>query len=356
MRDDTISLRQMGAVLFLALFALGTELLPERLAASGGAGWLCPLLAGAIAVGLGALLLWRGHPRRLAERLCRHGWAGRAAVWAFLLWGVVLTAAHAGRIGGRLSDSLHASPVWLSAAALLLAGWMAAGGLPAFARACEIFALAVGTAFALIVLFGAFRLRWDLVLLWRREELAQVPGGAVSTLGAVAAGGYALFLAGDVAREEGWERRLLRRMGWLFGLLGAAMLLVLGRLGAALTGQIDRAFFQMVSGLGFQGAFQRLEELASALWILGDVALLGLLLLCLRRLLANGLGRAERPAQGWILTGAVFLLSMDAAFWDRVLAGQLLPVGNLIAGALMAACLFVPGEETKKEKKFSKKA
>ena len=356
MRDDTISLRQMGAVLLLVLLTLGTELLPERLAACGGAGWLCPLLAGAAAVGLGALLLRRGRPRRLAERLCSHGWAGRAAVWAFLLWGMVLAAALAGRIGGRLSDSLHASPVWLSAAALLLAGWMAAGGLPAFARACEIFALAVGTAFALIVLFGGLRLRWDLVLLWRWEELAQVPGGALTTLGTVAAGGYALFLAGDVAHEEGWQRRLLRRMGWLFGLLSAALLLVLGRLGAALTGQIDRAFFQMVSGLGFQGAFQRLEELASALWSLGDAALLGLLLLCLRRLLANGLGRAERPVQGWILTGAVFLLSMDTAFWGRVLAGRLLPVGDLIAGALLAVCLFVPGKGTKKEKNFSKRA
>ena len=140
MRDDTISLRQMGAVLFLALLTLGTEQLPERLVASGGAGWLCPLLAGAAAVGLGAILLRWGRPQRLAERLCSHGAPGRTAVWAFLLWGIVLTAAQAARIGGRLSDALHASPVWLGAAALLLAGWMAAGGLPAFARACEIFA------------------------------------------------------------------------------------------------------------------------------------------------------------------------------------------------------------------------
>ena len=56
MTDRTISLRQLMTVLFLALFPLGTEQLPGRLSAVGAAAWLCPILAGGIAVALVALL------------------------------------------------------------------------------------------------------------------------------------------------------------------------------------------------------------------------------------------------------------------------------------------------------------
>lgn len=142
----------------------------------------------------------------------------------------------------------------------------------------------MGFGFFLIFLFGVFRLQWDEVLLWNWQELSQVPQGVFTAGGTVAAGGYVLFLLGDVRPEEKSRGTVMRRLGGLFLLLGAGMLLVLGRLGADLAAQINRPFFQMVSGLGFEGAFQRLEELASALWVLGDAALLGLLLLCLRRL------------------------------------------------------------------------
>ena len=54
MKDRTISLRQLMTALFLALFPLGTEQLPGRLSAVGAAAGLCPLLAGGIAVALGA--------------------------------------------------------------------------------------------------------------------------------------------------------------------------------------------------------------------------------------------------------------------------------------------------------------
>lgn len=50
-------------------------------------------------------------------------------------------------------------------------------GAAAFARACEVFALAVGFGFFLIFLFGVFRLQWDEVLLWNWQELSQVTRG-----------------------------------------------------------------------------------------------------------------------------------------------------------------------------------
>lgn len=359
MTDTKISLHQFMTILFLALLPLGTERLPGRLSSVGAAAWLCPLLAGVVAVALAALvgrkpLLGQG---ALLENLTRR-WGGRmvrVAAGLFLLWGLYLTAAHAARIGSRLSDSLRASPLLITGAALLLAGWMASGGLPAFARACEVFALAVGFGFFLIFLFGIFRLRWDYVLLWDWQELAQLPQGALSAGGTVAAGGYLLFLLGDVRPEPKAKGRVLRRLGELFLLLAAGVLLVLGRLGPELAAQVNRPFFQMVSGLGFEGAFQRLEELASALWVLGDVALLGLLLLVLRRLAARVLARREGKGLGWVLTALVFAGSLPVSYWNQVLAGALLPAGNLVALGLLALCLGRQGKNAKNLKKFEKR-
>ena len=263
----------------------------------------------------------------------------RGFALVLLAWGLFLTGAQGARIGERLAQSLRASPLLLTAAVLALAGWLVAKGLPAFARTGEIFGLAVGAGFVLIVLFGVFGVAWDRVILWDWAALEEVPGGALSAAGTLAAGGYALLLLGQV-RPEGKQKQVLRRkLGVLFGSLAVGMLLVVGRLGAGLTGQIDRPFFQMVSGLGVEGAFQRLEELASALWVLGDVALLGFLLLCMRRLLAVLAGREESSGLGWIVTGGSFLLALPLAHGRGIEVLSVVPVGNLIAMGVMSLCL-----------------
>lgn len=356
MTDRKISLGQGLTVLFLALLPLGTEGIPASLWQAGAAAWLCPLLAGAVGIGVAALLsrrpvLGRGDlGEQIAKRWGRR--AGRGLAALFFLWGLYVTTAHAARIGGRLSDGLRASPVLLTAVVLVLAGWLAAGGVPAFARACEIFVLAVGFGFGLILLFGAFRLEWSQVLLWDWGELAQVPRGAASTIGVLAVGGYLLFLLGDIRPEQRSRRRVLLRLGTLFVLLAGAMVLVLGRLGAPLAAEIDAPFFQMVSGLGFEGAFQRLEGLVSALWVLGDVVLVGLLLLCLGRLLAQVTGRREDRRLGWIAAGLAFLGSLNGAYWNKVLAGPVLPVGNLVALGVLVVCLVGVREKKEKIKKI----
>ena len=352
MTEGKISLGQLMTVFTLAVFALGTEMLPARLAGAGSAAWLCPLAAGAVAVLLAALvgrrpILGQGDLTRTMEKKVGK-YPARVLLLLFLAWGLFLTSAQAARIGSRLSDSLRASPALVTAAVLVLLGWVVAGGLPAFSRACEIFALAVGFGFFLIFLFGVFRLRWDLVLLWRPEELKQVPLGAFTAAGTVAAGSYALFLTGDVVPVDHARRRFLLRLSGLFLVLTAAVLLVVGRLGPALMGQIGRPFFQMVSGLGFEGAFQRLEELASALWLFGDLALLGLLFLCLRRLFARLLGREEKKGHGWFLVAVVFLASLKVSFWKNILAGTILPVGNLTVCLALVILLGLRAQKNEK--------
>lgn len=147
----------------------------------------------------------------------------------------------------------------------------------------------------------------------------------------------------------------MRRLGGLFLLLGAGMLLVLGRLGADLAAQINRPFFQMVSGLGFEGAFQRLEELASALWVLGDAALLGLLLLCLRRLQRSCWAEKNPRSRAGESRGSSFWAVYPLPIGIRSLPGNLLPMGNLAALAISVLCMCLVRKQSKNLKKFEKR-
>ena len=80
------------------------------------------------------------------------------------------------------------------------------------------------------------------------------------------------------------------------------------------------------------------------------MALLGLLLLCLGRLLAWLLDRPVGKGKSWLLTGAVFLLGLPAALGDHPLAGTWVPFGNLAVVGLLVLTLLGTGEEKKLEK------
>ncbi len=268
--------------------------------------------------------------------------------------GALPGAAHAERIGDRLSDSLRAAPVLLTAAVLLLAGWMAAGGLPAFARACEVFLLAVGAGFVLILLFGIFRLDWSLTLLWTREELAQVPAGALSTAGDHGGRGYALFLLGGCAAGGRGARMGCPPAGPAVCPAGGGRCSWFWVSWAApwrsrWTGPSCK--WSPAWGLrGFPAAGGAGLRPVGA----GDVALLGLLLLCLGRPLAWLLDRPVGKGKSWPLTGAVFLLGLPAALGDHPLAGTWVSFGNLAVVGLLVLTLLGTGEEKKLEKSEKK--
>ena len=308
MKKRTIGPGQLAGLVVLSLLTLGTETLPARLSSAGSAAWLCLLAAGGVFWLLSGLVI----RRPLAGRAVLSGTIrpirNRSAAAFLLLWGVFVTACHVDRIGRRLSGDLRGSALLLSAAALLLAAWMASGGLAALCRAGQIFGMATGLTLFIIVLFGLPGMRWDRIVLWTGAELKMIPEGVLQVIGDLSVGLYALLFLEDLEMKGERRQKGRGKITMLFLLLFLGDLLVLGRLGPGLAGEIDRPFFQMVSGLGFQGAFQRLEELVSALWLPGDLTLLALLLLSQGRLLAGLTGREESGTMLWIPALAVLTL------------------------------------------------
>lgn len=353
MKEHNISMRQMMTLLFIALVALGAEIVPG-IAGAGSAAWLAPLLA-LLPVLLFLFLAFRGQqPKQrtdLGESLLTvlGKWGGRIAAFIFLSWAGFLLVVNSARCARRLTVA-GGTPFLFSAIVLALAVWMAIKQLPAFVRTCEVFYLAMGIGLVGIVILAGLRLNPDYIFLITKQELAGVPQVAASLLGISCIGLYALFVAGNVTVRKGDAARCYRWAIALFVTLSVLLLLILGTFGAPLGKIMQRPFFQLVAGLGLTGAFQRLEALISALWMLGDIALIGLLFFAVKRLVACLSGKKESR---WVVVGA----GVVAFFGGEFLAGRegmlqicqqtVLPMGSLVAGAVLVTLFFVSKQKGK---------
>ena len=91
----------------------------------------------------------------------------------------------------------------------------------------------------------------------------------------------------------------------------------------------------MVKGIGVQGAFQRVESVVMALWVLSDLMLIGMLVFsaCAVSKVLFGLKRAQSaalPVTAVALVGSIFLFH-DALAVERF-ANGVLTAGNLVFG------------------------
>lgn len=336
MERNALSLRQMMVLLAAALLAPATDLLPALTAQkAGSAGWLAAL--GALPLLLAAL--WA------AGGICRDGGlcgtlgrvSGSILTIIYMIW-ILLTLALSLRLSGaRLAEVYGEGPAFLCAAALLaVAVWMGLGKTSAFARAAEIFYLALAVALAGVLLLAAFKIEGSNFLL-SGSETAALPGCSAATAGLllnvfpVAALGSKVTVRSHNGRRAVW---------WAVSFCVAITLLlgaVIGCLGPRLTARLSAPFFIMVQGLGVKGAFQRTEALFAALWTLSDLTLAGLLLHTWREL-AGQLrpGKWSRwsilPAAAAALIGGGLLF--PAAETARNFCGAVLPAAGLFLGLL----------------------
>ena len=130
------------------------------------------------------------------------------------------------------------------------------------------------------------------------------------------------------------DARLGRR--WLWGTCLALTLLQLGavaQLGASLCARVEVPFFEMARGVGMKGAFQRVESVVMAFWVLSDFVWLGTLLFAIKAMAGSLLGpkwarRSPVAAAVLAFLGALFLFPDD--FAARRLSEWLVPGGQLL--------------------------
>lgn len=299
MKSELLSARQI----WVAVLVGG---LSTAAAGAGLADWRWLLAAGAIGVAAGWLLLLRVGRGRLHPVL---EVAYRA--WAVLLMADVLRRA---ALRVQQASGEGGGPGWLLVLLALPLIWMGLGKTAAFFRAVEIFWLAMLAVTAVILLLGLPRMDWR----WAMQPVGSWQGSLLAGALTMSTG---LFVLPYLYKVKAGPERPGHGLVWLgaLGLLSAALsLLTTGLLSPGVAVLLEGPFF---AAAGLLGESARLEGLISAVWLLPDLTLAGLL--------ARGWGDGYWP-------GAAVLVALGVALTG---ATQALPQAVMPAGCLVLAVL-----------------
>ena len=307
MNHDKLSSRQLAVAVLVGGLSAGA-------AAAGRADWRWLLACVPVGILAGWLALRRVDRRPLHPAL--------RVLYA--LWAVVLMAGALERTAGRIwsASGGQGEIRWLMALLALPLIWMGWGKTSAFCRAVEIVWLAAGVTAVAVLLLGAPRINWT----WALEPA----GGWMESVGAgVVIMSTGLFVIPHLYKIEEERGGAPRGLVWLgaLGLLSALLaLLTAGLLSPGVAARLDEPFF---AAAGLLGDTARLEGLVSALWLLPDLTLIGLL--------SRSWGEKRWPALavlaalGAALTGIIGLLPGAALPFGCVLLAILtiaLPTGE----------------------------
>ena len=265
MKEDVLSRGQWGALLWVATLAPAAELLPgTALETAGRGGWLSTLAA--------MLLLL---PLFLAARR-EEGLLPQETVWrSFLLipcalWMELLLTLRLALCARRmLWAGERDGAVWyflLTVSALTL--WMGQGKLGVLGRTGQIFlVLLLGTA-GLVLGLSIPRVRADRLLPLWTGDIVPILRSSLGTAGHLCWALLPMLLLPIRGREG--------KSGLLWGaggcvLLTLAQTIIIGNLGVGLSLRSESAFFVLTKSVGVEGAFQRVESVVSALWMLSDL-------------------------------------------------------------------------------------
>lgn len=344
MGRDVLSLRQIMVMAVTALLAPMTALLPGLTThAAGSGGWLAVL--GAIPLLLVAL--WTVKYARLVGRR----WICAINV-LYLIWIPLLLASFLYLSQVRLAAIYGEKTGTVFITVLILpAVWMALKKVSAFARAAEIFYLLLAVVLAGVLLMAAFKVEWRNLSL-TGAELTEVPRGSAAVAGIILNVYPIAVLKNKAAQRAGDGRKAI---GWIAALslvLSLAVAVMTGCLGPVLTSRVTSPFLIMVQGLGVKGAFQRMEALIAAIWVVSDLTMAGVLLHVWREL-ANEIRSGEWCRWGVIpvavaALGAVWFLMPDETVIQYIYS-ILLPVGGLVSGLLIPVFLCLIAKLSKKD-------
>lgn len=265
MKQEILSQGQWGALLWVAALAPAAELLPgTALEMAGKGAWLSPVAA----VFLLLPLLWmsrRGNGEILQERLWEKGLTYLCALWMELL--LVLRLALCAR--RMLWAGERDGAEWyflLTLSALVL--WMGQGRLCVLGRMGQIFLVLLLAAAGLVLGLSVPQVRADRLLPLWTGDLVPILRSAVGTAG------HLCWPLLPMLCLPVRERRKSSALLWGAGgcvLLTLAQSIIIGNMGVGLSARSASAFFALTKSVGVEGAFQRVESVVSALWMLSDL-------------------------------------------------------------------------------------
>lgn len=353
MERDTLSFRQLMALLWGALLAPAAQLLPGAGGEYGVRGALMIFAAGGVLALSGCLcaaLCRGGLAKGLKETM--PGWLGTALLYLYIIWLEVLLILWLRQSARRLMGAGERDgAAWFFLVVLAgMALWMSRRELGTLGRTAQILLCALVVCGGGVLLLALGQVRSENLLPMQAWSIEAGIGAGMPGLEMVGYGLFAPFLLGEENRApaRSWIRWVLV---WC-GALALMQTVVVGCFGGALTRRLPAPFFQLAKSVGVEGAFQRIESVVSAVWAFADLLLLSALLWAqgeIGRVLWPNSPPGSTPAAAALTAGAaaLALFSPNLARWAGISA--LLPFGGLLLGVFvpLSAYLIKRGGGTK---------
>ncbi len=360
---DGMTYRQYLAAVGVALFSPVSRLLPDAvLRRAGFSGWLAPLAAAPLLLGLTAvhrrLLRSGGETRSLGEALeARLGPVpGKAASALLCLWilfygGIIL------RSGGEriLATVYPTGRLWVFAGGILVLGAVFALGELRWAGRSAMMTFLFFAA-ALLAVFAMALPGIHGSAVWPPDpgRSGDILRAAVPVADVLSPWFCFSFLRGRVTEEGNGLPRALRGMLGMLLLVLLFLIATIGALGPELALRQQYPFYVMIKNLRIFGGKERFDALTVAIWMATDYVCVGMLLLSasegLRSLVS---ARRRQPfvpvCAGGMLMAAV--VSARSAFSFARLSETAVPAVNLsVAFLLLPLISCLPGKNLKKKK------
>lgn len=336
MERDTLSMRQLMAILWAGLLGPAAELLPGTAARAGGAGGLGLAALGGVML-LSGWILWRltQESGSLAQGFLDAfgGVVGKAVLFIYMVWCQLLLTVRLRQSAQRLlSGGQRDGATWFFLIVLaMMALWLARGRLGAFGRTGELMFVGLAVTGCVVLALALFQVRGENLMgtwEWNVDTMRDLvlPGSGVL--------GYGIFAAFLMQPKE--MRAVGRKwVGWtVLGCLALilAQTIALGVFGPELTGRLPSPFFQLAKGVGIEGAFQRIESVVAAVWTFSDLILLGGLLWAVRKI-----GRVlwpKAPGHSVVTVSALAGVVLGVALF-----GEKIPISTVTEWVLPVGCL-----------------
>ena len=367
MREDTVTLRQYIASVFVALFSPVSRLLPVAAAQiAGSSGWVAPFLA---CLPLAGLTVVMHHLLRFGDGSVGLGTAmrrilgdfpGKVLTLLLALW-IVFYGGFLLRSGSeRLIAAVYpsAGPGFFIPAILAVCTLAAAGPLRCAFRCGTVILLLFSCALVLICLLALPSVKLSFLWPLRLREPGKLALSALPAADVMSPWVYFTFLRGHVRKDD---RALARGMkGMLAVAFASALLLIctLGVLGPRLSAGQRYPFFVMIKNLSVFHVIQRIEPLVVTVWLMTDFVCVVLSLAAAAEALCCVFPGKRSP---YVLLSSLgmlvlsFVPAQDGRFL-ALLSDRVVPAVNLAIAFLAMPLLLLLKFCTKKSKMWKNRA
>lgn len=302
MEQKKLSGGQFGILTFVMMMAPLIHAVPTRIINAGRGSWLLPIPAMLPLI----LLTWGlfhclrrmpgesglGDVYFLAfgnrwGRLC----CGLSAAWAMMLMVINL----------RFYAERYISAVYPETGMLLFylvmslfQIWIVKDSFEKLARAGKFFLWGVLITLLVVILFTASKVK--LYNIWPVTDSSWLDAGLGALRLSTAIG--MVVPAGFLLGKVDWQSKKKESVWWALALMAIMIVVsigVLGVFGPELTQKLQIPFFALSKEVSITGAAERLESIITAMWMMSDTALLGVLIYAGEHALGQTVGPVKRP-------------------------------------------------------------